>query len=336
MGGVLKVFNIILGVLAAIAAIATIGIIIYSIYGGNIKIPVAEKEKSAEELQNEEDKSVSDNMPKPSSEEAAAKKHEHNYEESIELQATCLSAGQNRFECECGDYYLVDIHATGHKAGDWTVIREATETAKGTRLKKCIYCDEIIVSEQTEWREDEEDENKEDNHTHKYTAAVESEATCTVAGIRKHTCDCGSYYKEYIPAIGHLANEWEIIKPATTTSTGIRQRVCNVCQTLIDSSSIPKIDPSTLPSVSPSPSKTPTPTPSSSATPTPHSHTYQEHVYQPATCTESGVKTYSCSCGSEYYEAIDRDPNNHSYVVTETSAGKSQYVCKRCNHSYID
>ncbi len=42
-----------------------------------------------------------------------------------------------------------------------------------------------------------------DTHTHSYTSAVTTQATCTTAGVRTYTCSCGHIYTEAIPATGH-------------------------------------------------------------------------------------------------------------------------------------
>lgn len=43
----------------------------------------------------------------------------------------------------------------------------------------------------------------EESHTHHYTAAVTTEASCTAAGVKTYTCACGETYTESIPATGH-------------------------------------------------------------------------------------------------------------------------------------
>lgn len=44
---------------------------------------------------------------------------------------------------------------------------------------------------------------EEEVHTHSYTSAVTTAATCTTAGVRTYTCACGASYTEAIPATGH-------------------------------------------------------------------------------------------------------------------------------------
>ena len=42
-----------------------------------------------------------------------------------------------------------------------------------------------------------------ETHTHSYTSEITTAATCTTAGVRTYTCECGDTYTEAIPAIGH-------------------------------------------------------------------------------------------------------------------------------------
>ncbi len=42
-----------------------------------------------------------------------------------------------------------------------------------------------------------------ETHTHDYTYEITTAATCTTAGVRTYTCECGDTYTEIIPAIGH-------------------------------------------------------------------------------------------------------------------------------------
>ena len=72
---------------------------------------------------------------------------------------------------------------------------------------------------------------------------------------------------------------------------------------------------------------------------TSHTHTWDNGVVtKPATCTEKGVKTYTCSgCGETRTEAIAE--TGHKYVATVikptcTTSGKTVYKCANCNSSY--
>ena len=97
---------------------------------------------------------------------------------------------------------------------------------------------------------------------------------------------------------------------------------------------------------------------------TPHTHSYTSTVTKQPTCTETGVKTYTCSCGDSYTEAIelsDHTPGavptcetpqvctvcgielipkyGHNYItttipVTDSSYGCKRHTCSRCGDSY--
>lgn len=68
------------------------------------------------------------------------------------------------------------------------------------------------------------------------------------------------------------------------------------------------------------------------------SHSYTFRVTKDPTCTDGGVRMYTCSlCGDTYEEKVP--PKGHSYgktVVPPTciQGGYSTYTCSRCEHSY--
>ena len=109
-------------------------------------------------------------------------------------------------------------------------------------------------------------------HEHNYTSTVTKNATCTEAGIRTFTCECGDTYQESIDALGHDFGEWTVTKPATCTEKGIETRHCSRC----DATETRETDKA-------------------------------EHVYTavvtPPTCTEKGYTTHTCSCGDSYVDS---------------------------------
>lgn len=301
--------------------------------------------------------------------------HTHDYEETVDKKATCYQAGRVKYTCkECGDVYYVDVMSTGHVGGDWEIQRKPTTDTSGLRVMKCIYCDEIIAQETIEAEKEsgsgEGEGDGEDEalpHVHQYTAETEREPSCILAGLRKYTCSCGDFYTEMIPAPGHVATDWDVAAEATEKKMGTEQRTCTVCGVVLDSRPINKLTPS--PSVSPSasaaPSATaqssanpsasagattqpsasattaPTASPSASPSPTPHEHEFQSYVLKEANCSEQGIRSFVCTCGSSYAESIERDLNNHTYraVVippTRVTQGYTAYTCIRCNYSYFD
>lgn len=67
-----------------------------------------------------------------------------------------------------------------------------------------------------------------------------------------------------------------------------------------------------------------------------HTHSYTSKVTKPATCTENGVKTYTCECGDSYTESIPATGHNYGdFVVTKpatcTEDGVKTKTCANCN-----
>jgi len=78
----------------------------------------------------------------------------------------------------------------------------------------------------------------------------------------------------------------------------------------------------------------------SNGTLTTHYHNLEEHIQDP-TCTQDGIKTYTCKdyCGYITTEFID--PLGHDYKTSSTASscteeGYTTYTCERCGDSYID
>lgn len=377
MGSVMKVLTGILGVLAVIACLATIGIIGYTVIGGsgsqkmadNVKpdstqeaditdapslapVPTILPDQTGSTDQTPSDLSGDTEKHSPST----ATDHVHDYKETVEKKATCYQAGRLKYTCDiCGDVYYVDSPSTGHVAEDsWETVRKATADKEGLKVKKCIYCDEVVAQEVVPYKGSSASAA---SHVHDYIASVEREPTCVLAGLRKYTCSCGSFYTEPIPAMGHIATDWTVAEAATEKQSGTEQRTCTVCGVVLDTRSIPPVTPSASPSAtaaatpsasagtsaSPSATAAATASPSTTASPsaTPHVHNYTSYVLQEANCTQPGIRSYVCSCGSTYAEQIPVDPNKHNYrsiVIppTATSAGYTLYRCTRCNNTYMD
>ena len=298
--------------------------------------------------------------------------HTHDYKEEIVTRATCYRAGKIQYYCECGDEYFVDIMSTGHVADDWEVTRKPSADRPGQRVQKCIYCDEILTLESIPFdggsKKDGEDGDggeteDETPHIHQFMAEIEREPSCILAGLRKYTCSCGNFYTEMIPAPGHIATDWTVAEEPTETHMGTEQRTCTECGVVLDSRPVNKVSPSPSAGASSAPSATTQPTatanpsasarptassgsqattaPSASPSPTPHTHSYQSYVLKQANCTEKGIRSFVCNCGSSSAEPIERDLNNHTYrsvviPATKYTAGYTVFTCTRCNYSYFD
>ena len=398
MNGIVKVLTCILGVLAVVACLATVGIIGYSFTGAadQKQIEASQNQDKPQEMvvntvtaenpsgdeqtvptkapeavaETENEAGGEGQTPEPLKAEIDLATHVHDYEESVEKKATCYSAGRIKYTCECGDEYYVDVMSTGHVAGDWEVTRKPTAEKDGLRVKKCIYCDEIVAQETFPLEEGKEaDDTENQPHVHQYAAETVREPTCVLAGLRRYNCNCGSFYTEMIPAPGHVASDWTIASEPTTTYMGTEQRTCTVCGVVLDSRPVNKLTASSSPGASTSPSSDASASPSSGASATasadatatataagnatsspsqsaapsasPHSHSYVSYVLKEANCTEKGIRSFVCTCGSSYAESIELDMNNHTFravviPATKTTQGYTVYTCVRCNYSYFD
>lgn len=367
MNGFLKVLTAVLGILAVVACIATIGIVGYSITNtdnnNSTHKDAAQIQASAvptqlpadQELLTEEATEDAEATPTPAP--IVTSDHVHDYEETVVKKATCYQAGQIRYACTCGDEYYVDVASTGHVPDEWEVQKQPTTTSEGLRVKKCIYCDEVVASEPIAMLKSSSAEaSQTPAHVHQYTATTEREPSCVLAGLRRYSCSCGSFYTEMIPAPGHVASDWTVAEAATTTRMGREQRTCTVCGVLLDSRPIDTVSSSASPSSSASASASATATASAtasatakasssaspSASPSPsHTHNYVSYVLKEANCTERGIRSFVCDCGSSYAESIELDLNNHTYravviPATSTTQGYTIYTCIRCNSSYYD
>ena len=131
---------------------------------------------------------------------------------------------------------------------------------------------------------------------HSYTSKVTTAATCTTSGVRTYTCSCGASYTETIAALNHSYGAW------TKLNDTQHQRVCSR-----DSSHVEKAN-----------------------------HTWNSGtVTKAATCTEAGVKTYTCTaCNATKTESITA--LNHSYGAwTKLNDTQHQRVCSR-NSSHVE
>ncbi len=383
MNGILKVLTAILGVLAVSACLATIGIVGYSMVNndtsqnrntkgqldslpsdvtidsnGNLVVQASAVPTMTPVSDGNTDAGT---VPTPTPASTDISNHAHDYQETVVKKATCYAAGQMKYTCSiCGDEYYVDVMSTGHVPDDWEIVRKPSATEEGLRVKKCIYCDEIVASEPipvetTSGGNISASASPAPAHIHQYTASTEREPSCVLAGLRRYSCSCGSFYTEMIPAPGHIASDWTTVEEPTSTMLGREQRTCVVCGVILDSRPINTVSASPSSSASASASAGATATasatatagtsgsPSASASPSPsaHKHNYASYVLKEANCTERGIRSFVCSCGSSYAEPIERDLNNHTYravviPATNTTQGYTIYTCIRCNSSYYD
>ena len=115
-------------------------------------------------------------------------------------------------------------------------------------------------------------------HTHNYTATITKQPTCTAEGVKTFRCSCGDSYTEAISAAGHVFGAYVYNNDATEAADGTETAACTICGAKD--------------------------TRTAAGTKIAHVHNYTAVVTKASTCAEEGVKTYTCSCGSSYTEAV--------------------------------
>ena len=152
----------------------------------------------------------------------------HKYQ-AVVTAPTCTKGGCTTHTCSvCGDTYKdSETAATGHSYQASTV--PATCTADGLTTHTCAACGDVyttvLPATGHSWDE----------------GVILLDATCTQDGEKLLTCqnDASHTTTQVIPAKGHTPGEWIVTKPVTQDESGLKERYCTVCGTLLDTLEIP-------------------------------------------------------------------------------------------------
>lgn len=158
---------------------------------------------------------------------------------------TCIDTGNiEYYSCSnCGKLFTdengknettlaaVTIAATGkHSFGNWVITKKADCTNDGSRERSCTVCQKTETETISKL-----------GHSYSTAWTTDKAAGCTTTGTKSHhceRCDAKTDITE-IPAVGHKFGEWKIIRNATSTREGLKQRICAVCKAS-EEQSIPK------------------------------------------------------------------------------------------------
>lgn len=106
-----------------------------------------------------------------------------------------------------------------HILGDWTIQKEATCIEKGTEIRSCTECGEVVETRELEMT------------THVFDEwSMDTAATCAEEGLETRTCTvCGEVESREIEVTSHSYGAWKNTKSATCTEPGIKTRSCSMC-----------------------------------------------------------------------------------------------------------
>ncbi len=166
---------------------------------------------------------------------------------------------------------------TTSKVTESTTAAAQAPTEKATE-KKTEKAAEKQTEKPTEHPAQKPTEPATQAHAHNYTATITKQPTCTAEGVKTFRCSCGDSYTEAISAAGHIFGAYVYNNDATETADGTETAACTICGAKD--------------------------TRTAAGTKIAHVHNYTAAVTKAATCAEEGGKTYTCSCGSSYTEAV--------------------------------
>ena len=215
--------------------------------------------------------------------------HTHSWDSGVVTkQPTCTEAGTKTYTCtSCGKTKTAEIAATGHQHTEIRNKKEATCTETGyTGDTYCKDCGTKLSSGEVISKK-----------AHDYEVKDRQKPTCTTDGYVLSVCKaCGDEKQEVLPATGHQHTEIRNKKEATCKAEGYTgDMYCKDCgEKLSDGKTIAKTT----------------------------EHTWDAgKVTKAATCTEKGVKTYTCTvCGATKTEEIAATGHQHTEVRNKVEA----------------
>ena len=235
---------------------------------------------------------------------------DHDLEDVVGQAATCTEAGYTAYKaCADCDYTegKVAIDALGHTEEDVAAVAPTCTETGLTAGKKCSVCHTVTVAQETVDAL---------GHTEEDLAAVAPTCTETglTAGKKCSVCHTVTVAQETVDALGHTEETIPGVA-ATCTETGLTAgKKCSVCHTVTVAQEIVNA----------------------------LGHDMDDGVITtPATCTEAGLKTYTCerNCGhttTETIDALGHDMDDGEYIVVPncTEGGTIKYTCKNnCGHT---
>ena len=224
------------------------------------------------------------------------------------VEATCTSTGKTEgSHCSvCGTVIKAqtEIAKKAHTYGSWKVVKSVTCTVDGSKERSCTECGKK-----------ETQAIAKTGHTEVKDAAVE--ATCTSTGKTEgsHCSVCGTVIKAQteIAKKAHTYGSWKVVKSATCTVDGSKERSCTECGKK-ETQAIAETG-----------------------------HTEVKDAAVEATCTSTGKTEGShCSvCGTVIKAQTEIAKKAHTWGAWKTISSatvfapkKQKRTCTRCNNAY--
>ena len=150
--------------------------------------------------------------------------HTHSWDSGVVTkQPTCTEAGTKTYTCtSCGKTKTTEIAATGHQHTEVRNVKEATCKEEGyTGDTYCTDCGEKLSSgEPTAKKAHDWDEGK-----------VTTEATCKNTGVKTYTCNnCSETKTEVIPMTDHIWDNGKVTTKPSCITPGVKTYTCSACQ----------------------------------------------------------------------------------------------------------
>ena len=224
----------------------------------------------------------------------------HTWDEGkVTKEATCSETGVKTYTCtRCGGTKTEEIPKTKHNYEEH-VETPATCTSRGISYYVCKNCGRTTSRYQTPKKD------------HTPEIRNKKEATCKAEGYTGDTycsvCNKKISAGQKIAKLDHTPGEWEIIQP-TCKKYGIKRRDCIVCGASLDLEVLEKLD-----------------------------HTWKLTSTTPATCGIGEIQHYKCSVCGETKDVTLDNPLSHTWdsgkvskKPTCTETGIKTYTCTNC------
>ena len=246
--------------------------------------------------------------------------HTHSYTSEVTTPATCTAPGVKTYTCECDESYTEEIAIVSHDYVDGV----------------CSMCGAAIPSISEYVHNFTESDTTSTFYTIKGNLATKN-GTVTYNGLNLTRClkmESSTEISFTAPAGGTLI----LVFGGTTDASGKKVKIDGENHTVPEtqilevslsegSHNVTKGDTMNLFYVV------------FAIEGSVHRHSYASTVIAPATCTETGLRKYTCECDESYTEVIPTLPHNYLSSITTpatcTDPGVRTYTCE-CGESYTE